>query len=312
MDVSVIVTAYNKGAYITACLLGVLNQDFQGSFEIILADDCSTDNTKEVVERLSSHHNFNKLKYTYHDVNKGLMGNFIWAIDQAKGKYLAFCDADDYWTDINKLTFQIDKLNSDLNLCMVGAIMQFNDLRNQEAIPYKTKYIEHLDEGILDKVKFYDVFKVPFHISSFVCINSDSIKRKLKKFDFSVSNDIVLWCFLSQIGNCFLSQKVVGLENHVVNGITQIQNHLSLSYRSNKLIMWKMLSKELEDKKLKNISYENYKKLLTDFNKRLVNLNLYRVIEILKNNKYRYEVWIFILRVWLELKFSRRLFNAKI
>jgi glycosyltransferase involved in cell wall biosynthesis len=310
MDISVIITAYNKGPYIKECLLGVLNQDFKGEFEIILADDCSTDNTKEVVESLCDLANYNKVKYTRHDINKGLMGNFIWAIDQAKGKYLAFCDADDYWTDNNKLTFQINELNSNLNLIMVGAIMEFKDLRNQEALLYKAKYLEHLDEGILVKDAFYDIVKVPFHISSFVCLNSDSVKRKLNRFKFTtVSNDIVLWCLLTQVGDCFLSRKIVGKENHVVNGITQIQNHLSLSYRLNKLILWKTLFKELESNNLKNLSKENYIMLKKDFNKRLINADLKTVVEILKNKEYNNGVWVMIFRTWIILKFSRYLIN---
>jgi glycosyltransferase involved in cell wall biosynthesis len=310
MEITVIITAYNKGSYIKECLLGVLNQDFQGEFEIILADDCSIDNTNEVIDSLSYHPNFNKVKYTRHNINKGLMGNFIWAIDQANGKFLAFCDADDFWTDKNKLSYQTEVLKSDSSLSMVGALMEFKDLRNHEALTYKAKYLENLDEGTLVKNAFYNVVKVPFHISSFICVNSNGIKRKLEKFRFiSVSNDLVFWCLLSDIGDCYFSQKVVGVENHVLNGITQIQNHLSLSYRLNKLILWKTLAKELEVENLKTLSNENYIKLFSDFNKRLLNVDLKTVMEILKNKKYSFGVWVFIFRRWLTLKLSRRLFK---
>lgn len=313
MDISVIITSYNKGPYIKNCILGVLNQDFQGDFEVILADDCSTDNTYEEINSLKQHPNFYKVNYTRHAKNKGLMGNFIWALNQAKGKYLAFCDADDYWVEDNKLTFHTNILIKNKELCMVGSLMEFKDSRNQETISYDAKYLNNLTEGILDKSVFYDAYKVPFHISSFICVNSSSIKRKLEQFKFtSVSNDIVLWCLLTDIGNCYFSQKVVGIENHVINGITQVQNHLSLNYRLNKVVMWKTLSKKLEDKKLKKLAHRNYLNLYEDFIKRLINTDLKAVIKILKKAKYTGGIWIFILQTWLKIKISRRILKASI
>ena len=85
MELSVIITSFNKGSYIRECLLGVLNQDFQGEIEVILADDCSTDSTQEEVQMLIEHPNFATVKYTRHSRNKGLMENFIWALNQASG-----------------------------------------------------------------------------------------------------------------------------------------------------------------------------------------------------------------------------------
>lgn len=307
MDISVIITAYNKGPYIKECLLGVLNQDYQGDFEVILADDCSTDNTFDEINSLKEHSNFAKVIYTRHLKNKGLMGNFIWALNQAKGKYLAFCDADDYWIEENKLTFQTNILIKNKGLCMVGSLMEFKDSRNQEAISYDAKYLNNLSEGVLDKSVFYDTYKVPFHISSFICVNSSSIKRKLEQFKFSVSNDIVLWCLLTDIGNCYFSQKVVGIENHVINGITQVQDHLSLNYRLNKVIMWKTLFKRLKAKKLKNLAHKNYLNLYTDFNKRIINTDLKVVINTLNTTNYSVGFWFFILGTWLRIKISRRI-----
>lgn len=310
MDVSVIITAFNKGQYIKKCLLGVLNQDFHGDFEIILADDCSTDNTREEINSLRQHRNFGKVKYKIHGKNKGLMGNFIWALNQARGKYLAFCDADDIWTDNNKLTFQVKILSTKPVLLMVGSLMELNDTRNQEEITYGTKYLENLKEGILEKEFFYNTLKVPFHISSFICRNERNLKEKLERFRFvSVSNDVVFWCLLSDIGDCYFSKKIVGIENHVINGITQIHNHLSLNYRLNKIIMWKTLSEQLKDKTLKDLAYFNFKNLHSNFIKRLVNIEFKLMINLLKNKNYPFAIWIFIIRTWLMVKLSRRLFK---
>jgi glycosyltransferase involved in cell wall biosynthesis len=242
-------------------------------------------------------------------MNKGLMGNFIFAIKQARGKYLAFCDADDYWTDKNKLTFQTDIIRNNSKLSMVGALMHFQDLRNEIPVSYGEKYLENLSEGILESSAFFNLNKVPFHISSFICINDKNTKNKLKKFRFSASNDIVLWCILLDMGDCYLSQKIVGIENHIENGITHIQNHISLSYRLNRLIMWNILYKELKCTKLKTLSCKNYFITLSDFKKRLLNSNLKMAVGIFINKNYPVGVFFFVLKTWLVLKLKRRIYS---
>ena len=72
--------------------------------ELIIADDCSTDKTERIVEEISKNHpKGNWIKHTQHKENKGIIANSIWSFEQAKGKYAAICEGDDYWTDTLKL-----------------------------------------------------------------------------------------------------------------------------------------------------------------------------------------------------------------
>ena len=121
--VSVIVPTYNHQKYIQQCLQGIVAQQTNFNFEIIVGDDFSTDSNREKVMEVAIKHP-DKFKILFHNKNLGPKefpgkNNSIECVRAATGKYLAFCEGDDYWTDKNKLQKQADFLeqNPDYNLC---------------------------------------------------------------------------------------------------------------------------------------------------------------------------------------------------
>jgi glycosyltransferase involved in cell wall biosynthesis len=109
--VSVVMITYKHEAFIAEAIEGVLMQEVDFPVELIIADDCSPDGTSEIVQGfIDKHSKGNWIKYTRHVNNKGMMPNFIWALEQCKGKYIALCEGDDYWTDPYKLQKQVDFL----------------------------------------------------------------------------------------------------------------------------------------------------------------------------------------------------------
>lgn len=110
--VSVKCMTYNQEKYIGQCIDGFLMQKTSFPFEILIHDDCSTDNTTDIV--LAYAKKFPKIikpiledenQYSKHD------GSHHKKIDAAiKGKYIALCEGDDYWIDENKLQRQFDFL----------------------------------------------------------------------------------------------------------------------------------------------------------------------------------------------------------
>jgi glycosyltransferase involved in cell wall biosynthesis len=118
--VSIMMITYNHELYIKDAILGVLNQETKFEYELIIANDCSTDKTEEVIEAiLSTHPKASLIKYTKHLQNKGMVLNFKWALEQCKGDYIALCEGDDYWTDPLKLQKQFDFLtrNDEFVMC---------------------------------------------------------------------------------------------------------------------------------------------------------------------------------------------------
>ena len=111
--VSVVMITYGHEKYIRQAIEGVLMQQGDFDLELVIANDCSPDNTDAVVQDVLSHHsNAHWIRYVRHEKNIGMMPNFIFALQQATGKYIALCEGDDYWTDPYKLQKQIDFLET--------------------------------------------------------------------------------------------------------------------------------------------------------------------------------------------------------
>lgn len=89
---TVVIPLYNKENYIADTLKSVLAQTFT-DFEVLVINDVSTDNSVNMALTFSD----NRIKIINHTVNKGLPGSRNTGIENAKGKYVAFLDADDIW-----------------------------------------------------------------------------------------------------------------------------------------------------------------------------------------------------------------------
>lgn len=138
MVVSVLMITYNHEEYIRQALEGVLNQKCSFDLEVIVANDNSSDSSDLIIKNLVSTHPRGKvIKYENHRKNKGMHDNFIWAASQCKGKYIATCEGDDYWTDELKLQKQVDFLeaNWDYEVCFTNIrIVDENDNITKQAL----------------------------------------------------------------------------------------------------------------------------------------------------------------------------------
>jgi glycosyltransferase involved in cell wall biosynthesis len=118
--VSVCVVTYKHEAYIKETIEGVLNQEVDFKVNLLIGDDCSPDNTSSIVQDIiDNHHNGHWITYIRRKKNIGMMPNFVDLLERCSGKYIAFCDGDDYWTDSSKLEKQLNSLenNKDINIC---------------------------------------------------------------------------------------------------------------------------------------------------------------------------------------------------
>lgn len=91
--VSIIMPSYNTAQYIGATIKSVLNQTYT-NWELIIVDDCSTDNTDEVVKNYLSD---KRIKYLKNEQNSGAAVSRNRALREAKGQWISFLDSDDFW-----------------------------------------------------------------------------------------------------------------------------------------------------------------------------------------------------------------------
>ena len=99
--ISVCLPTYNRALLLRRAIASILSQTFT-DFELIVVDDGSTDNTKEIVDSFRDA----RIRYIRHETNKGLMASRNTVLRYARGKYLAFQDSDDWW-DKKKLEEEV-------------------------------------------------------------------------------------------------------------------------------------------------------------------------------------------------------------
>ena len=99
--VSIIMPSYNTGKFIKETINSVIAQTYS-NWELIIIDDCSTDNTDEIVKSI----NDNRIIYLKNETNSGAAISRNKALREAKGRWIAFWDSDDLWKN-DKLEKQI-------------------------------------------------------------------------------------------------------------------------------------------------------------------------------------------------------------
>ena len=93
--------SYNTGKYIRETIYSVINQTYE-NWELLIVDDCSTDNTDEIVDAIKD----DRIKYFKNDFNSGAAISRNRALKEANGRWIAFLDSDDIWEE-TKLEKQI-------------------------------------------------------------------------------------------------------------------------------------------------------------------------------------------------------------
>ncbi|MCT4599402.1 MAG: glycosyltransferase [Marinifilaceae bacterium] len=107
--VSIKTMAYNHGPYIKKCIEGVLMQKTNFKFQFVIAEDYSSDETREICIKYAKKYP-NIINLIISDTNVGARKNSLRADNLCEGKYIAFCEGDDYWSDPYKLQKQVDFL----------------------------------------------------------------------------------------------------------------------------------------------------------------------------------------------------------
>lgn len=136
-DVSVIIPSYNYGHLIKRCIDSILSQTYE-NFEIIIVDNYSSDNTEQVISSIKD----NRINFIQINNNGCIAKSRNVGIKYSRGKYIAFCDADDWW-DSNKLEECMELFD---NYDMV-----YHKLKIQNSIGSKSKIVGRSPHSSLSK-----------------------------------------------------------------------------------------------------------------------------------------------------------------
>ena len=185
--VSIITPAYNTNQFIEECINSVINQTYK-NWEMIIVDDFSNDNTRDKIEGLASKET--RIKTIFLNSNVGAANARNKALKVAKGKYIAFLDADDYWVS-TKLEKQILFMNDNKVAFSFTAYQPISEdgrrLFSVINVPLKVDYKNYLKNTIIGCLT--------------VMINIETI-GKFTMPDLRTSHDMALWLSIMKKGYC--------------------------------------------------------------------------------------------------------------
>ena len=208
--VSVVIPAYNAESFIKEAIDSVLNQTYQ-NVEVIVIDDGSSDSTLEI---LKQYENSSKVKILTHpdNDNLGVSKTRQLGVENSKGEYIAFLDADDIFLP-NKLEIQVDAIqqNEEAILCHTGMKVK-SELGDSPRISSIEKHFSMPSTPYLYSLSEQEYFLKQNRI----CNSTTLIKAKLlKEFSFASCQlfqyeDWLLWIMLSAKGKfLFLPQQLI-------------------------------------------------------------------------------------------------------
>ncbi len=175
--VSVQMITYNHEKYIEEAINGVVNQQCKFPFELLIGEDCSTDRTREICLEYQKKYP-HIIRVLFSQENVGASQNSRRVTLRTRGKYLAFCEGDDYWTDMNKLQMQVDVLEQHPDIGLVCT----NYSVKQEVTGEFQQVMVSSDDGednLYQKVLYNDYF--PKFQTAGVLIRTASYQFALKK-----------------------------------------------------------------------------------------------------------------------------------
>ncbi len=191
--VSVRTSTYNHGPYIRQCIEGVLMQKTDFPFEFIIGEDFSTDETREIVFEYAGKYP-DVIRVITADYNVGSKANGRRCIRACRGKYMAICEGDDYWTDPLKLQKQVDFLEANLSYGLIHT--DYSVCNSGKNTVLKKKY--SWPSGDILNLLLFGVYNIGTLTVLFRKDIYDSIPRYYTNQKFKMG-DLPLWIELARV-----------------------------------------------------------------------------------------------------------------
>lgn len=292
--VSVAMTTYNGEKFLQEQLESILNQTYK-NIELVICDDCSTDNTIEIIKKYSNK-DF-RIKYFINDQNLGYSKNFQKVISLCNGEYIALSDQDDIW-NLDKIELCLKHIKSFDLICSNSLLVNENNISlkktMKDCVGYK--YIPNNQE---------DIFKFLCH-KNFVQGSTILAKSSFLKSITVPDNFFHDYCFafnaIKNSGITYLNKCTIRYRQHKnqVTSRSQKRNDLFIitnkneiqDYSNQRINFLESLSVFNFDTSKQKFIYETIK-----YYRNLQNKNLYNLKYYIKNYKILYLNRNFLLKI---------------
>lgn len=220
--VSIIVPNYNHAAYLKRRLASVLGQTYE-DFEVILLDDCSTDNSKKIIEQYKDHPKVTHIVYneqnsgsTFKQWNKG--------IELASGEYIWLAESDD-WCELTLLETLVDAFqkNGDLVLAYASSMAVRDD--KVEKVVFSSQELDSVAftetwrrETLLDRAGVFNASSALFRRSALTDVDLDAFQR------FKLCGDLYFWFHLAGKGSVYTTCRVLNYSRRHEANVTEAKS----------------------------------------------------------------------------------------
>ncbi len=262
---SVCLITYNHVKYIEQALEGVLQQKVNFPWELVIADDYSSDGTREILLAYKTKYP-DVIKLILQQKNVGAAQNWSDLIATPKSKYLAYLEGDDYWTDDRKLQKQVDFLEANPNytICFHKVqVLEGDSFVESSFTEERYNRIQH------DPVTIEDLLEQGNFIHSPSVVFKNIIEVFPFEFALSPVGDYFLYILLAQHGNIKRLEDMMAVYR---NGVGIFSGQDSLSMTKNILTYQALILSYLEDELHKKMLVKKYIELLNNYHNHVLAL----------------------------------------
>lgn len=231
---------YNHEKFLAQALNSVLTQEVNFDYEIVIGEDCSTDNTRNILISYQQKYP-DKIRLLLADKNLGMHENFIQTYKACRGEYIALLEGDDYLTSPQKLQKQVDFLDHHSNCAIVYHMVELFDEKKGQMISILGEGYQKLTSTLDDYLRF----TVPIQTSAVM------FRRELfLEFPHWIKNvkmgDVVIFAMVGQYGHFgFIPEKMSVWRWHS-GGVWTTKN--SIEHLKGFIEIWELLSTYLESR----------------------------------------------------------------
>jgi len=242
---SVCLITYNHSEFIKQAVESVLLQKVNFAWELIIADDCSTDGTREIIKEYKEKYP-DFIKLILQEKNVGVAQNFKDLIEFPKTKYIAYFEGDDYWTDPYKLHKQVDFLENNNECSIVFGNAIIKEAGVDDVLFYsKNKPPEKID------LQYY-LYNSPAIPTCTVVLRNCCLPTPIPEWFWNVyKGDWTLWLFMLQKGIGAYIDDILGCYREHPAGISKSKN--IIAWKKNSMFMLKNIRNYLHEKEYKKI-----------------------------------------------------------
>lgn len=204
--VSIHMITYNHEKFIEQAIESVITQKCDFNIELIITNDKSTDKTDEIIVNIiNTHPHSNRIKYFSHKKNLGMVANYMFTLGKCQGKYIAFCEGDDYWTDPFKLQRQVNFLES--NTSCIGFCHNFKTIDSNNNT-LEESFINFQDKKNIDT---YDIIAGASVATLTTVIRNIFNENPFPKITTKIGNlDTLIYAWVSTFGYFYADKQFNG------------------------------------------------------------------------------------------------------